>query len=101
MWDFVSDMPNGIFKTMFLILQGITTVATAIYKYLFTDLGEILSNVLQSVNLPEWLIKIINWLLDTPAAWIYQLNLFELIFGLGLIIVLVFGIVKYFTDIVF
>lgn len=100
MWDFVADMPDGILKTMFLILQGIATVALTIYKYLFTDLEVILTNTLEGANVPSWIVNIIDWLLDRPSAWVYDLSLFELIFGFGLVIVLIFGIVKYFTDII-
>lgn len=100
MWEFVNEMPPGVLKTMFQILSGIALVANTIWKYLFTDLSTILTNIIEEINLPQWLINMVDWLLDTPAAWIYQLSLFEILFGLGLVVVLIFGIVKFFTDIV-
>lgn len=100
MFDFYEQFPDGPIKILFRILHGLGVVCTFIYDNLFLDIGKILENTLEAVNTPEWIIKIVNWLLDQPFNWFYQLSIFEIIFGLGFIFILIYGIVKFFTDLV-
>lgn len=99
--DYVAGMEGGLIKTLFTLLDKFMTMCTVIANYFDATLREVIVNALQRVEIHEDIVKAINEILEGPWAFIYNISLGDILLGGALLFVIVFGIVKYFTDIVF
>lgn len=97
----VDSMEPGVLRTLFKIFGGFVKICTNIVPMMDMTLRQIFTAFLeQIVEAPEWLVDFIDFLLSSDAAFVYNIALGELILGSILILVLAYGIVEFFTDIV-
>lgn len=96
----IDSMGPGILRTLLQLLNPFTKVCVRIVEYSGSTIRDILTGYLETTTAPEWLVNVIDFILGTDAAWIYNITIGEIILGSFLIIVVCFGIVKFFTDIV-
>lgn len=99
--DYIDGMSSGVFKTLFTMLDRFIGVCTTVYEYGNSTLHELIIRVLDNTNIPEIQIQALDKILSGSWAWIYNITILEILMGSTLIAVILFGIIKYFTDIVF
>lgn len=95
-----SQLEDGVIKILFQFLNMFITVCSKIAEVSSKTLEELLIEVLQWAGVPDFQTTIIDVILDGPWAFFYHITIADLLLGGALIAVIVFGIVKYFTDII-
>lgn len=100
MSDFIETLPNGILKNLLNLVAKFYDTCTWIFDNFTRSLSSIILEYVEASDTPEWLVTILKGLLTSNAAWIYKFSVLDLILGTMLIFVLVYGVVKFFTDIV-
>lgn len=98
--------PDNVLGLMYRILDAVMSFCQAIVQNLASTPLEIMQRYLQSSNLPDWLRTALEWLVEALTAanpllsFTYNLTLFDLLLGSGVILILLIGIIKYFGDVI-
>lgn len=101
MFDTLVDSMNpGVIRTLFKLFSPFIQLCTKVVEYMDLTLRSLLTQILESQGVPDWIVRFINKILSTDAAFIYNVTLGEMLLGGLLFIILCYGIVKFFTDIV-
>lgn len=101
MFDYVDQLPSGIYKGMLKLISMFYDTCVKIYNASTVTISNLLQNLLQNFGLSEKWSEVITNFLEKPSnSWIFSATLGELILGGLLVSVLIFGIVKFFTDII-
>lgn len=101
MFEYVDSLPNGIVKSLLNLVSMFWDTCISVYEFTTQTLSQLLNNLLTSVGISEkWADLITNFLEKPSNAWLFSATLGELILGSLLVSLLIFGIVKFFTDIV-
>lgn len=96
----VESMNPGVIRTLFRIFSPFIKLCTKVVEYMDLTLRSVLTEALETQGVPNWIVRFINKILSTEAAFIYNVTFGEMLLGSLLFIILCYGIVKFFTDIV-
>lgn len=96
----IESMNPGVLRTLFRIFSPFIQLCTKVVEYMDLTLRSLLTDALETQGVPDWIVRFINKILSSDAAFIYNVTLGEMLLGGLLFIILCFGIAKYFTDIV-
>lgn len=94
-----SIYPDNIIGIMFRILDGAMYIANLLVENLMRTPSEIINNWLENEGLPDWLVEFLDAVVKWNSPLTANITLFDLLIGSALIIVLVFGTVKFFTNV--
>lgn len=100
MFDYVEQIPDSILKTLMNIVAIFFRTCTWIVDTAGKTLQEIIVETMENLDVPEKIVELVNAIFDSNWAWIYHFSLLEILLGGALIVVVLFGIIKYFTDII-
>lgn len=95
--------PSNILGLMFRVLDSVMEFCNTIVQNLSNTPLEVFRANLEDSSLPEWLITAlratVDFLTTAPtAAFLRNMTMFDLVIGSGLAFILVFGMIKFFTD---
>lgn len=96
----VESMNPGVIRTLFRFFSPFIQLCTKVVEYMDLTLRSVLTEALETQGAPNWIVRFINKILSTDVAFIYNVSLGEMLLGGLLFIILCYGIVKFFTDIV-